>query len=58
MVVNVITEMIFDINIRFVPTYSTTTSELDISDKEIAKNPFSLSKLSTSSSLIIILYPG
>lgn len=50
--------MIFDINIKLVPTYSTPTSELEISGKEIAKNPFSLSKPSTFSPFIVILYPG
>lgn len=50
--------MIFDMNIKFVPTYFTETSEVDISDKEIAKNPFSLSKYSASSPFIVILYPG
>lgn len=50
--------MIFDTVIKLVPTYSTETSELDISGKEIAKNPFSLSKASTFSPFIVILYPG
>lgn len=56
--INVIAEMIFDTFIKFVPTYSTETSELDISGKEIAKNPFSLSNASTFSPFIVILYPG
>ena len=57
-VINVIKEIIFDINIKLVPTYSTTTSELNISGKEIARNPFSLSRPSTSSPFMVILYPG
>ena len=57
MLINVMAEMSFDIIIKFVPTYSTETSELDISGKEIAYNPFSLSYVSTSSPFIITLYP-
>ena len=37
--------MIFAINIAFVPTYSITISDFKVSVNEIAKNPFSLSKL-------------